>query len=249
MYVLRLGIEAVYFYNGLPLAHVYAQNLAHLLRDGIGVHPAPYWGGSLEGRACNKNCERLGLVSSLLSKYAPAAASTRYSAAYDSWQAVLPVMNRTSAATTNEVAALRRDTARFVDGMTGAFPWPSVTPKLHVLCCHAPAFLELFGSLGRYREQGLESWHAKFNQNAALYTEDTFLASCLAYVRRSSIENAPGDGNQNRGVRRMPARAGPGARKATRPDDKRTVAGRAMTGRPRQESDASASKQAENCAK
>ena len=47
----------------------------------------------------------------------------------------------------------------------------------------------------------------------------------------------------------MPAQAGPGARKATRPDDKRTVAGRAMAGRPRQESDACASKQDENCAK
>jgi len=152
LYVLRLGIKAVYFYNGLPLAHVYAQNLAHLLRDGIGVQPAPYWDGSFEGRACHKIGERLGLVSSLLSKYAPAAASKRYSAACDAWQAVLPVLNRTSAASTNEIAAFRSDTARFVHRMTGAFPWSSVTPKLHVLCCHAPAFLELFGSLGRYSE-------------------------------------------------------------------------------------------------
>ena len=60
LYILWLGIESEYSYNGLPLANVYAQNLAHLLRDGIGVQPAPYWGGSFEGRACHKIGRAIG---------------------------------------------------------------------------------------------------------------------------------------------------------------------------------------------
>jgi len=249
LYLLRLGIEAVYFYGGLPLADVYSQNLARTLRYGVGVDAAPYWGGSFEGRACHKIGERLGMVCNLLSRYVPVAAAEAYSAACEAWQAVLPVLNRTRPASADETEAFRRDSARFVDGMTAFFPWSTVTPKLHVLCCHAPAFLELFGSIGRYSEQGLESWHAHFNQNSRLYTEDTFLASCLTYVRRSAVGRAPGDDGQNRGKRRQPARAGPGARDAKRPDDKRTVAGRALAGCPRRESEACALKHAENCEK
>ena len=93
-----------------------------------------------------------------------------------------PVLNPTRPASVEETEAFRRDSARFVDGMTAFFPWSTVTPKLYVLCFHAPDFFELFGSIGRYSEQGLESWHAHFNQNSTLYTEDTFLASCLTYV-------------------------------------------------------------------
>ena len=135
------------------------------------------------------------------------------------------------------------------DGMTAFFPWSTVTPKLHVLCYHAPAFLELFWSIGRYSEQGLESWHAHFNQNSRLYTEDTFLDSCLTNVRRSAVGRARGDDEQNRGKRRKPAWAGPGACDAKRPDDKRTVAGQALAWCPRRESVAYALKHAENCEK
>jgi len=62
LYLLRLGIEAVYFYDGLRLAEVYSQNLAQMLRYGVGVDAAPYWGGSFEGRACHQIGERLGMV-------------------------------------------------------------------------------------------------------------------------------------------------------------------------------------------
>jgi len=162
---------------------------------------------------------------------------------------VLPVLNRTRPASADETKAFRHDTARFVDGMTAFFPWSTVTPKFHVLCYHAPAFLELFWSIGRYSEQGLESWHAHFNQNSRLYTEDTFLDSCLTYVRRSAVGRAPGDDEQDRGKRRKPARAGPGACDAKRPDYKRTVAGQALAGCPRRESVACALKHAESCEK
>jgi len=177
------------------------------------------------------------------------AAAEAYSAACEAWQAVLPVLSRTRPASADETDAFCRDSARFVDGMTAIFPWSTVTPKLHFLCCHAPDFLELFGCLSRYNEKGLESWQAHFNQNSTLYTEDTFLYSCLTYVRRSAARRAPGDYERILGKRRKPAWAGPGARDAKRPDDKRTVAGRSLAGCPRRESEACALKHAENCEK
>jgi len=91
--------------------------------------------------------------------------------------------------------------------------------------------LEQFGSLGRYSEQGLEAWHGHYNQNARLYTSDTFLESCLAYVRHSAIARAPGNDAHNRGKRRSPEKR-PGAPNATRLDDKRTRYGKATASGP-----------------
>jgi len=122
LYLLRLGIEAVYFYGGLPLADLYSQNLSRTLRYGVGVDAAPYWGGSFEGRACHKIGERLGMVSNLLSRYVPVAAAEAYSAACEAWQAVLPVLNWTRPASVNETKAFRRGSARFFGRHDGFFP-------------------------------------------------------------------------------------------------------------------------------
>ena len=157
LYLLRLGIEAVFFDGGLPLADLYSQNLALTLRCGVAEDAAPYWCGSFEGRACHKISERLGMVCNLLSRYVPVAAAVVYSAACEAWQAGLPVLSRTRPASADETDAFCRDSARFVDGMTAFFPWSTVTPKLHFLCCHAPAVLELFGCISRYSKKGLES--------------------------------------------------------------------------------------------
>jgi len=78
LYVLRLGIEGVYFDGGLPLADLYSQNLALTLRCGVAVDAAPYWCGSFEGRACHKISERLGMVCNLLSRYVPVTAAEAY---------------------------------------------------------------------------------------------------------------------------------------------------------------------------
>jgi len=155
---LRLGIEAVYFNEGPERASAYAMNLSMTLRFGVGVTPKPYFGRALEGRQCQTIARRLSSVVELLASYVPAEEAAAYSAACHTWAEHLPVLTRTGDSSTEDVTAFQAGTARFVDGLCRAFPWFTVTHKLHVLCCHASKFLRRFGSLGRYSEQGLEVW-------------------------------------------------------------------------------------------
>ena len=50
VYLLRLGIEAVYYWHGKASAAKYANNLASTLRQWIGMSPTPYFSGAFEGR-------------------------------------------------------------------------------------------------------------------------------------------------------------------------------------------------------
>eukprot|EP00170_Pyropia_yezoensis_P000891 contig_4064_g893 len=247
VWLLRLGIEAVYFYNGLACARMYAENLARVLRHGVGVKPKPYFGGAFEGRQCQRIGRRLSMVCSLLDGSVPEWVSTAYASACATWRELLPVLTAVASIPKDDVALFRHNAAQLVDGLKQHFEWSSVTPKLHVLACHAPDFLALFGSLGRYSEQGLEAWHGHFNQNANQYAADSFLESCLAYVRRVAVSRAPGNGAYNRGVRR--ASAPDGARVAKNLADKRTAVGRAAAGGPRLDSASCAQKQADEAAK
>jgi len=49
VYLLRLGIEAVYFWPGLAPVAKYANELADTLRHSVGVSPTPYFKGALSG--------------------------------------------------------------------------------------------------------------------------------------------------------------------------------------------------------
>lgn len=244
VWLLRLGIEAVYFYGGLARADIYTSDLARILRHGAGVKPVPYFGGAFEGRQCQRIGRHLSLVCDLLARSVPLSASAAYSAACHTWKDLLPVLTSASTIAKDDVDAFRRRAAVFVDGLMAEFEWATVTPKLHTLACHAPDFLALFGSLGRSSEQGLEAWHGNYNQYASHYTADTFLESCLDYVKRMSVSRAPGAAAHNHGKRRKSAQ--PDARCAKRVDDKRTGAGRALAGAPRLVSDSCAEKELED---
>jgi len=228
--LLRLGIEAVYFYLGPARAGAYAVNLALDPRFAVGVAPKPYFGGAFEGRQCQLIARRLSAVVELFATYVPAADAAGYSAACGTWAELLPVLTRTGDNSTEGAKSFQAGTARFVDELCAAFPWFSVSPKLHTLCCHAPDFMDYFGSLGRYSEQGLESWHGHFNKNAAKHPADSFLGSCLSYVKRSAVSRAPENAAYNRGAKRSPAKAGPGARDAKTQFEKRTRTGKSLTG-------------------
>ena len=132
----------------------------------------------------------------------------------------MPILNRAAVIPLPEIAAFERTTASFVDGLAEPFPWLRVSPKLHVLCCHAAPFLRQFGSPERYIEQALEALHGQFIRDAERCTAPTFLGSCRAYVQLSALGRAPGADTHNNGPRRKPAAAG--ARVAKRTDDRRT---------------------------
>jgi len=58
-WMLSLGVEAVAFDLGAARAEQYAAALTTALRLNVGVSPAPYWAGTLAGRACHKIGRRL----------------------------------------------------------------------------------------------------------------------------------------------------------------------------------------------
>ena len=190
----------------------------------------PYFSGAFEERQCQRIGERLSLIFDLLSAYVCDKVRGDYSEACATWRRILQILTGDNDVSSAEMAAFRRDAASFVDNLKAAFERTSVTPKLHTLCCHAADFLEAFGSLGRYSEQGLEAWHDHYNQNSRLYTADTLLESCLSYVKKSAIARAPGNAAHNRGKRRSPAKAG--THNATRLGDKRTRYGKALANGP-----------------
>jgi len=201
-------------------------NMALTLKFAVGVTPKPYFGGPFGGPRCQQIARRLSAIEDLFAAYAPPADVAAYREACTTWAELLPVLTRTRDSTPAKGAAFRAGAARFVDRLRAAFPWVSVSPKLHILCCHATDFLDFFGSLGRYSEQALESWHGHFNQTASLNPSENVLSSCLSYVRRSAVSRAPGDDALNRGRKRSPAKAGPGGHDAKGPQDKRTKTGR-----------------------
>lgn len=249
VWLLRLTTEAVYFYNGLEQGQAYVAALASLLGQSMGVSPAPYFGGAFEGRQCQRIARRMEMVCTLIAGYVPEAAAAAFSGACTTWREIISVLTRVQASSPAEVVEFRRHTATFVDGLLDAFPWSTVTPKMHALCCHAPDFLNRFGSLGRYSEQGIEAWHGHFNHTAVHHPAGTFLESCRSYVTRSAMSRAPGDEAHNRGKRRAPAKAGAGARAAKRTDDKRTTSGMVLAGVPRLMADSCAQKRQDDAEK
>jgi len=247
VYLLRLGIEAVYFWHGKASAAKYADNLASTLRLSVGVSPTPYFSGAFEGRQCQRIGERLSLICDLLSAYVSDTVRGDYSEACATWRRIIPILTRVNDVSSAEMVAFRRDAASFGDNLKAAFEWTSVTPKLHTLCCHAADVLEAFGSLGRYSKQGLEAWHGHYNQKSRLYTADTFLESCLSYVKKSAIARAPGNAAHNRGKTRSPAKAG--THNATRLGDKRTPYGKALANGPSTTSQVCWDKETAECRK
>jgi len=119
-----------------------------------------------------------------------------------------------------EAAAFEVGALGLCPPLQAAFPWLRITTKLHALAHHAPAFLRRFCSLGSDGEQALETWHGCFNHTKAQCTADSFLGTCLRFVQRAALERQPSaDVALDNGQHRLPAAAG--ARKATKPSDRR----------------------------
>jgi len=237
-WMLSLGVEAVAVDAGAERAEAYAAALAGALRQDVGVSPAPYWGGTFEGKACHKIGRRLAAVCDVLEGFVPPARAAAYRQACELWTALLPVLNRAVIFGPDERSTFRRQAADFVDLLRSSFEWASITPKLHVLACHAADWLDKYGSLGLFSEQGLEAWHGYFNQNATVFAAGSFLESCVRLVERAAVSRGPGDLAFNRGKRRASAAAD--ARCAKRPDDLRTARARIAAGRGTRQSAACA---------
>jgi len=201
-----------------------AAAIAGTLRDDVGVSPAPFPEDFFSGKQCHRIGARLSALWDRLDAFLFPARAAAHQRSCRLWADLIPVLNRTSPIDASERIEFRQRAAAFVDGTLADFIWASITPKLHALACHAADFLDEFGSLGLFAEEGLEAWHGYVNQNAAVLAAPTFLSSCVRIVERAAICRAPGSEAFNRGKRR--ATASPRAWIAKRACDLRTNRGR-----------------------
>lgn len=228
VWLLQLAVECVIYANGEAAGAAFSLDVGDLLRSAAKVAPATYFGGGFEGKECHRIGRQLMHVCDLLATHSEPRHASAFRRACELWQHLLPTLNRAAVVCPCGADEFEGHAQNFVDGLKDGFEWTRITPKLHVLCCHAAAFLRRFGSLGRYGEQGLEALHGRFNRDAALSQTPTFLGQCREFVKRSAIGGAPGDAAHNHGQRRRPA--APGARSATRTDDRRLQATTAAAG-------------------
>ena len=206
-YLLILGVEAVVFDQGPERAAEYATAMAEALWSGVGVCPAPYQGGSFAGKQYHKIAANLELLCDLLDTFVPASRARAYRDACTLSGSIIPVMNRAEIIPPAERASFRRRVAAFVDGLIADFEWCSVIPKFHILCCHAPDFLDMHGSIGLCSEQGLEAWHGHDNQNNKALVGATFLERCVRLLQKAAVGCGLGDSSFNLGKRRAAAAA------------------------------------------
>jgi len=190
-------VEVVIRCRDRSAASDFAYELAVLLYTEARVHPVPYHGGLFIGRDCHAFGEHNDAVCAALKQQLAEVEAGRvehakqylqtYKDAWKRWNRVRKVLNRGTITTNHETTAFRADVTDFVVGLKRSFAWINVSPKLHILLAHAPDFLEEFGSIGLYGEQGLEAWHGRFTQTARLYPGGSDLASAASFLRAMAL--------------------------------------------------------------
>ena len=219
--LIDLGLEAAYEAGGADACLEAAEALGRALLEDVRVSPAPYHGGALEGRECHRLTAKYPLVCAALAPYLPTGKLAALRTGWTDWAAIVGTLNSAADIPLTEIESFARLARGLVPPLQVAFPWLSVTPKLHALAHHAPAFLRRFGSLGAYGEQALEAWHGFFNYSQARCTADSFLGACKRLVEQAALQRQPGATSElANGQRRMPSQKA-GARLATRPNDGR----------------------------
>lgn len=159
VWLLQLAVECVIYANGEAAGAAFSLDVGDLLRSAAKVAPATYFGGGFEGKECHRIGRQLMHVCDLLATHSEPRHASAFRRACELWQHLLPMLNRTAVVCPCGADEFEGHAQNFVDGLKDGFEWTRITPKLHVLCCHAAAFLRRFGSLGRYGEQGLEALH------------------------------------------------------------------------------------------
>jgi len=220
---LRLAVEMVMVFrssadgaaSGRQAGASFALELDGLLHKKARVRPAPYHGGLFIGRDCHTIGDSSALVCIALKGKVSQSHLDAHELAWSLWNRVRKTLNRASIIPRVEAALFMADTAAMVRLLRGSFPWLSISPKLHILMCHAPDFLESFGRIGLHEEQGLEAWHGRYGQSAVKYPGATELERAAAFMRAMALTREAGaDALARYAPRRKPAV--PGARMARR---------------------------------
>eukprot|EP00170_Pyropia_yezoensis_P001591 contig_6910_g1595 len=219
-FFLQLGITAAVARGGAANGLAAATAVGTALLADVRVRPVPYHGGGFEGRSCHLIADKATLVCDTLAPHLSEGDVSVTRVVWASWAAMVRVLNRAEVIPRSDIETFDRAAVNFVPPLQRAFPWVSVSVKLHTLAYHAPAFLRRYGSLGIYGEQTMEAWHGYCNQAGARLTADSLLGRCLALVQQASNACSPSlEAALARGQHRRPA--APGARRAVKPGDKR----------------------------
>jgi len=225
---LRLAIEMVMVFRtasdgaaaGRQAGADFALKLVGLLHDKVRVRPTPYHGGLSIGRDCHTIGDSCAIVCAALKGKVSETHLAAYELAWSLWNGVRKTINRAAVIPPDGIARFRSDTAAMVCLLKSSFPKLSISPKLHILMCHAPDFLEGFGSIGLYGEQELEAWHGCYGQNAVKYPGATELERAARFMRAMALAREAGSDVLARySPSRRPAVAS--ARKAVQVGDKR----------------------------
>ena len=206
--LLELAMEAITLSLREAAALAFCSSIGENLRHDAGESPAPYFGGTIEGRECHRIGRKPGPLADLMDRTAPGPGAVAWRCAFSLWEGLLPTPSRAETVGGDELAQFGTNAAVFVDGFQAGFAWFSGTPKMHDLCCHAAAFLRRFRSLGRYSEQGMEALHGRCNQDASRHTSATFLGSCREFFKSAAVRGAPGSAAHRHLAARKTAVAG-----------------------------------------
>jgi len=115
----------------------------------------------------------------VLDRYHPSTRAAAYRWASELWAHLLPVLNRAAVFDARKRRFSRRQAADFVDLLQSSCGWLSITPKMHILACHAADWLDHFRWLGLFAEFGSVAWHGYRNQNATVFAAGFFLQRCV----------------------------------------------------------------------
>ena len=216
---LVLATECVIKCKGSAAGLRFTQRLAVQLRDKVGVTPVPYHGGGVIGRDCHRIGDKSDAICRLQLLELTEEYHTAYKRAWLLWNSVRKPLNRAGIATCEEVKQFRVDATALVTHLKRSFPWINISPKLHLLLCHAADLMHRYGSIGMYGEQAIEAWHGRYGQSARKYSLGSELASAAAFMRAMALAREACESDlASYGSTRKPAALG--ARKSTKVGDK-----------------------------
>jgi len=225
--MLRLAVEMVMVHRGetdglaagRQAGAAFAHELAGVLHEKVRVRPTAYHGGLFIGRDCHTIGDNSALVRAALVGKATQSHMVAYGEAWRLWNRVRRTLNRAAIIPADEVSAFRSDTAAMVTLLKGNFGWLSISPKRHILMFHAPEFLEGWGSIGLYGEQGLEAWHGRYGQGAVKCPGAPEVQRAASFMRSMALAREAGaDVLARYAVKRKPFAVG--VHKATKAGDK-----------------------------
>jgi len=168
---------------GWQAGNEFALELVGVLHEKVRVRPTSFHCGLFIG--CD--CHTIGDQSSILWAAPVGKVSLAHLAAFEEacslWDRVQKTLNRAIIASAENVLSSRADEPAKVTPSKGSFGWFSISPNLHILMFNAPDFLKICSGVGIYGEQGLETRHGRYGENAVKFLGATELERAEEFMR------------------------------------------------------------------